>query len=250
MAFDVTCALPAGNEGRQPLTRRFSVEKHGEEAALLYAVRQRLNWERQHWSVDTKLSDADWAELVRRWTREHPGEIFAPEKMAHPGCVTRPSRSLLQARVMVHGEMMSRTFSSRHYASLWEAQLAAIAWLLTFEERSKRPKINVAKSRAGEAPRGGVSRCVTKGRRGKDEVVYQVSYKDPKTGKQHNRKFSAGAVEKLNPEKEAAVAAAARAFRDAYENWVTKGTAFDPSSWSNWRRAFQVEARSEEPGTA
>lgn len=243
IAFDVTCSRP---HGAPLLTRRFSVNKHGEEMALLYAVRQRLEWEARHWGVQTRITDQEWALLVQRWTRLYPGKVFAPEKLSHPGSVTEPYPNLYQARVMVKNELHSRTFSAKNYASAWEARLAAVLWLISFEEAAARPKLYTYKAKSGEGTREGVSRCETQGRRGIPEVVYQVSFKDPVTGKQRNKKFSAGAVAKLTPEKDQKVATAARAFRAAYEAWAAGGTPFHPDQWSNWRAAFGIEATAED----
>lgn len=247
IAFDVHCSMPNGGK---PISRRFRVEHHDEEAALLFAVRQRLAWEARHWGVTSAITDGEWAILVARWVRHHPGEPFAPELLDHPGAVTEPYPNLFQARVMIAGEKHSRTFHPRNYASVWEARLAAIVWLMSFEERTSRPKLYTIKARSGGGSRTGVSRSIRAGRRGGKEVVYQVTFKDPATGAQRNKNFNAGALEKLTPEKEDRVAMAARAFRAAYEAWVLRREPFDPSDWSNWREAFGVPSSAERPSAS
>lgn len=235
IGYEVTCGKPNQNG---ILTRRFMINNHGEELALLYAVRQRLAWEARLWQVNTRITDDQWADLVKRWVRACPNQAFEPEKLSHPGSITEPSRNLFQARVMVRGEMHSRTFSARNYASVWEARLAALLWLLEFESLASQPKLYTIKARRGDGGRDGVNRCITKGRRGADELVFQVSFKDPKTGAQRNKKFSAGAVAKLTQDKEVGVYAAARAFRAAYEAWAEGRGTFDPEEWTNWRQVF------------
>lgn len=229
--LDVKASCRVASRGKT-LVKTYPTDQHGLEAALRYALRARLGWERKHYAHYSRLTEDDWLRLILLCY-----EQFGPAKadlsmLKHPGAITSPDSGSMQARVMLRGVTQSAYFSFRAYSSMHETHAAAILWCIDNHARRKpgsRKRIRKASARNKTTGIAGVSRSVVKDRRGKLVVRYQASVKAAGSQRHMPMNFTAGRAATVTPEQEAWSLALATRCRQAYEACCDAGQDFVPA---------------------
>lgn len=113
---------------RSAKTRTFTIAHHGTETALRYALRERLAWERDHYGHYSRIGEGDWLQFILLCYEQHGRRKIKLDEIEHPGTLSHPNETGVQAHVTVGGKEYSAWFGFREYGSVHEAHVAGILW--------------------------------------------------------------------------------------------------------------------------